>query len=183
MAEGYNAYGDLVGTCSTHSSPDALGEYPVKSYPLVQQAQLAAEDASGAEENPSDEETEPAVPSQIPTILSQENLLEYTLPDGWKNHQLEYSVELLTKNEDGKLEYVAVDPQSESLLVEYVNDEWKHVLILRTGKPLPQAGTYRINMNWSYEGICQAETQTTFFINYSVYYIQTQNSQEVPNDE
>ena len=162
LAEGYDAEGSLLSTCIVNTSPDAMEDYQVESRPLVQTAQTE------------DEETEEEASTQEPKILTQDTYLEFTLPEAWKDYKLEYSIEILTLNAESKLEYVpaeyvgADEKNNGSLVVDYVNDEnsQAHKLILLTGAKLPQAGTYRVNMNWSYEGICYEQTQTTFFINY-----------------
>ena len=46
-------------------------------------------------------------------------------------------------------------------------DTREHTLVLGIGDVLPQAGTYRIRMEWTYEGVCYAKKQMTFFINYA----------------
>ena len=106
-------------------------------------------------------------------ILSRNNALEFVLPMEWLDAELEYSVELLTMTEEQTLEYVPVTLSETGLYGKYQDFDLTHNLVLRIGEQPPQAGTYRLNMNWSYEGICFAKTQTTFFINYSAYTAQT----------
>ena len=105
--------------------------------------------------------------------LNQNNALEFVLPMEWLDAEVEYSVELLTMTEDQTLEYVPVTLSEAGLYGKYQDFDVTHNLVLRIGEQLPRAGTYRLNMNWSYEGICFAKTQTTFFINYSAYTAQT----------
>lgn len=120
------------------------------------------------------------------SVLTHRSALEISLPEGWKNLNLEYSVQMLAlpalSDEDLAAGAVAVaeyvdlvetDPNAPRLTVVRIADETGHKLTLRTGTTLPAAGTYRLDLNWMYEGICFEETQITFFINYSVDQTQT----------
>lgn len=112
-------------------------------------------------------------------ILSQKSPLEMVLPGGWKDGMLEYAIEMLSNvSADGEVPeqtYVKVDLTGEKpgLVVTYSadpeNGEAAHMLKIQTGETLPTPGTYRVNMKWTYEGICFEQTQITFFVNYSVY--------------
>lgn len=112
-------------------------------------------------------------------LLARESALKITLPKSWKDYTLAYSVEMLTANgtvaedpaalENAVPEYIAVDLTAQSLIAEYVTDEETCALVFQLGETLPPAGTYRVSMNWTYEGICFAQAQTTFFINYLEY--------------
>lgn len=101
-------------------------------------------------------------------ILTYNNALEFVLPMEWLDAELEYSAEMLTMTEEQTLEYVPVTLSEAGLYGKFQDFDQTHNLVLRIGESLPQAGTYRLNMKWSYEGICFSQTQTTFFINYSV---------------
>ena len=112
-------------------------------------------------------------------ILNRDYCLELTFPQEWEEAVPEYSVEILTMTAKGALEYQAVEFSEEALQATYTKDAEKHELELKIGEKLPQAGTYRLNINWSYKGICFMQTQNTFFINYSVHLNKDLSSQGV----
>ena len=104
-------------------------------------------------------------------FLTRDAVVQIALTDKWKEYEFDYSVEILTTvaatdANPAETGYIAVDASTWS---EFVSDDENYMLRFRIGETLPQAGTYRVTMNWSYQGICFAEEQTTFFINYSVY--------------
>lgn len=120
------------------------------------------------------------------SVLNHQSPLQIRLPEGWKNLNLEYSVKMLTlpvlSEEEltagavAAAEYVDLaqpDPEVQSLVVTHTADDTGHTLTLATGETLPVPGTYRLDLNWMYEGICFEGTQITFFINYSVEQTQT----------
>ena len=175
FAEGYNSQGSFISSCAATTVPDVDTAFPVETYELNPSPEPVTEEDEEPEETEPTEEPEETRPE--PTILNQNNYLEITFPENWTEYTLDYSIELLTLT-DGKLEYKQAETvpaekkQSGGLVAEYVNELDKegkpiHKLVLLTGKNLPQAGTYRVNMSWSYQGICFTETQTTFFINYT----------------
>ena len=100
-------------------------------------------------------------------VLNQHTVLELTLPNEWQEAELVYNIELLTVEEDGSLAYKRIDPAASGLVVTHNDNEREHNLVLTIGDRLPQAGTYRINMEWTYGNICYIRKQTTFFINYA----------------
>ena len=101
-------------------------------------------------------------------VLNQKTVLELTLPTEWQDADLTYKVELLTVDEDGGLAYKLIDPDASGLVITHNDDEEeKHNIVLMIGEKLPQAGTYRINMEWTYGDLCYIRKQTTFFINYA----------------
>ena len=91
----------------------------------------------------------------------------------WLDAEVEYSAQMLTMTEDQTLAYVPVTLSETGLYGKYQDFDLTHNFVIRIGETLPQAGTYRLNLKWSYEGICFSQTQTTFFINYSVDAAQT----------
>jgi hypothetical protein len=124
-------------------------------------------------------------------VLTKESSVTIMLNKAWKDYAFTYSVERLsstleeseevpeeetgdelTEEEENLsepqyvLEYVEVDA---SQWCEFVSDEETYTLTFQLSETLPPAGSYRVNMNWSYEETCFAKTQATFFINYSVY--------------
>lgn len=102
-------------------------------------------------------------------MLTKDSALEFVIPMEWLDAEVEYSVEMLTMTEEQTLEYIPVVLSAAGLHGKYQDFDQTHNLVLQVGEDPPQAGTYRLNMNWSYEGICFAKSQTTFFINYSAY--------------
>lgn len=100
-------------------------------------------------------------------ILNRGQVLEVELPKEWREAEMEYSLELLTMTDSSRLVYQPVSLATNYWDVDYINDGKYHNLLVQLGSVLPQAGTYRLTMKWSYEGICYTQTQMTFFINYS----------------
>lgn len=168
---------NLVKTCSIVTAPDALESCVTRLHPL--------DDETGAvvytiEPAPVSEEKEKTKSSGWESrVLSKDNALEFALPMEWIDAELEYSVEMLTMTEYQTLEYRPVTLSASGLSGRYTDYDLTHNLMFKVGENLPQAGTYRLNMKWSYEGICFAQTQTTFFINYSAKIPYTLGSQEV----
>ena len=100
-------------------------------------------------------------------FLTQETPMVIFLSQSWKPYTFEYTVERLSVNAENSLpEYVPVDFSAFSVLNL---EEENCMLVFAIDEVLPPAGTYRVKMRWSHEGICFAQEQTTFFINYSVY--------------
>lgn len=135
------------------------------------------------QENTQQEAVEPEQIRYDERILNRDYYMELELPVDWEDVELEYSVERLTMNQDGDLEYRTVTLSDETLSDTYTKDDEEHTLELKIGKKLPQAGTYRLNMNWNYKGVCFKQTQTTFFINYSGYLDKDLGSQGVQTND
>ena len=127
------------------------------------------------------EEEEEPLKKQGSYILNQNTVLELTMPEEWQEAETAYSLEFLTLAEDKTLEYKPVSLKTSGLQMLYEEeaqtdadaqkedpeDIRKDTLVLGIGEKLPPAGTYRINMEWTYEGVCYAKKQMTFFINYA----------------
>lgn len=143
--------------------PDARESCMTLSHPLDQQTEAVVFTAGETREAAAQTQ-QYGWPSRT---LSHNNALEFTLPMEWLDAEVEYSVDMLTMTENQTLEYRPVTLSATGLHGKYMDYDLTHNLVFRVGENLPQAGTYRLNMKWSYEGICFAETQTTFFINYS----------------
>lgn len=152
---------ELLTTCQVNTTPDAREAFQTVSHTLLQQAALVETESTTTQAETGDDWEN--------RILNLENVLEFTLPMEWLDAELEYSVEMLTMTENQTLEYVPVTLSAQGLYAKYTDYDLTHNLVLQIGETLPQAGTYRLNMKWSYEGICYAHTQTTFFINYSAH--------------
>lgn len=153
----------LAETCEITTTADALASCQTLVHPVDQETQAVnflAGDVQREAEEPQDYGFESR-------SLSKDNALEFTLPMEWLDAELEYSVDMLAMTEEQTLEYIPVELSRTGLYGTYMDYDLTHNLVLRIGEKLPQAGTYRLNMKWSYEGICYAQTQTTFFINYS----------------
>ena len=116
-------------------------------------------------------------------ILNQDTALVLDLPKEWQETQLEYTVELLSRAEDDTLYYKRIDPEASGLHVRFHDDEQRYELAFTLEDRLPQAGTYRVNMQWTYEDICYAKKQITFFINYAAHTEYSLGSLEVPNND
>lgn len=97
-------------------------------------------------------------------FLTRDSALQIVLTESWKECTFDYSVEILSA--DAETGYIPADASAWS---SFAANEDGSVLTFQIGEKLPPAGTYRVVMNWSYQGICFAQTQTSFFINYSVY--------------
>lgn len=106
-------------------------------------------------------------------ILTADAPLVVDVMDTWQGCVLNYSVDMLTAEQTGKA-YVPVDLSLGSLTVTDSNGETGQCLILSVGDSVPQPGTYRLNLSWSYNGICFEQTQATFFINYEAQTISEQ---------
>ena len=77
--------------------------------------------------------------------------------DGYRYHTLEH----LVQQADGTAEYEYVPVNS--IFVRYGNG----TVELSVGDVLPAAGTYRLSIEYYFNGICFAQSSHTFFVNYS----------------
>lgn len=134
-------------------------------------------------ETETDETTEPTEfvqSGESGSGVSEGAYFEFPLSPGWSEcSQIRFWAQILTKNEDGTIDYVTVpwDPQS----LNAVTDPEAGSLIVYVGEQSPAAGTYRLTLECMYEGICFQRMQTTFFINYSTPSVA--RSEEVPENE
>ena len=106
-------------------------------------------------------------------LLSDQQPIRVEIPKSWKAYTCEVVIEVLTcawDEEDIVCEmvYSPVEPEEIGLILE--TEEDTGALILGIEDVLSPAGTYRISINWTYEGECIAEMQENFFINYLAYY-------------
>ena len=115
-------------------------------------------------------------------ILTPDDKLEFYFPADWKDAKLNCSVSFLTLTEEQKLEYVKVELSDNGLSAKHYLDENTNKLVLRLGQSIVQAGTYRINITWSYENVCFYNVHTTFFVKNLAHAANAPGSQEVPND-
>ena len=162
----------LLESCVVATTPDAPNAFQTA---VLSREQIRA-----------DEETRAAARAayrEDGIILNQKNALEILLPMQWRKMDLEYSLERLIMTEHHTLAYVRVNMYPDTWEVVHTNDDQHHDLVLQTGSNLPQAGTYRLTLEWSYEGICYTKMQTTFFINYSAQTNYLLSSSEVPNND
>jgi len=154
-----------VGTYKVEVTPDAQESCLTLAHPLDPQTQDVVFTAGDTREAAASAQSF----GWTSRTLSKDNALEFTLPMEWLDAEMEYSVEMLTMTEDQSLEYIPVTLSDTGLYGKYTDYDLTHNLVFQVGENLPQAGTYRLNMEWNYEGICFAQTQTTFFINYSAH--------------
>lgn len=167
----------LVERCSIVTSPDARDSCVTRLHPLNAETGMVVytiEPVMASEE----ETTQVKNIGWESRVLSKDNALEFALPMEWLDAELEYSVEMLTMTESQTLEYRPVTLSASGLSGRYTDYDLTHNLMFKVGENLPPAGTYRLNMKWSYEGICFAQTQTTFFINYAAQSAYALGSQE-----
>lgn len=166
-----------VKTCSVVTFSDALDSCVTRLHPLNAETGMVVytiEPVMASEE----ETTQVKNIGWESRVLSKDNALEFALPMEWLDAELEYSVEMLTMTEHQTLEYRPVTLSASGLSGRYTDYDLTHNLMFKVGENLPPAGTYRLNMKWSYEGICFAQTQTTFFINYAAQSAYALGSQE-----
>ena len=155
----------LLASCDASTIPDVTELCQTLTHSLVQPE---AETESGEETTETTETTQTTTADPwMGKILTRDNYLEVVLPLHWWDAQLEYSLDILTMTDYGTVEYRPVTLSADGLSAERTNYGGVHNLVFRIGEVLPQAGTYRLNMTWKYEGICFAKSLTTFFINYS----------------
>lgn len=122
-------------------------------------------------------------PAHAEPILTFENMLEFSFPLEWEESQIEYTVELLTLTDEQKLAYVPIELSEDGMDASYEKTADSHGLTLRLGQKFSQAGTYRIRIAWSYEGICYSDTYTTFLVNCLGRREAVPSGQEVAHDE
>lgn len=91
------------------------------------------------------------------------------IPAAWRAYTLEYTLERLTEHtQNGGLTYVPVDLKDESIKISWNKNAG--TVIVQMGEKLPQAGSYRVTLNWISEGNCIRQEQETFFINYLTHF-------------
>ena len=158
----------LAASRDASTVPDVTDLCQILTHSLVQTAE-ETEVTEATETTETTETTEPAstAPGWESRVLNQSNYLELVLPLHWWDADLKYTVDILTMTEAGVPEYRPVTLSAEGLSAKRTNYGGVHNLVFQIGEKLPQAGTYRVTMTWEYKGICFAEMQTTFFINYS----------------
>lgn len=98
-------------------------------------------------------------------IVTFANNLEFHFPVQWETAELEYTVDFLTMTEEKTLVYQPATLSEDQLYATYTREENNHKLQLQLGSRFMQPGTYRICMTWAFEGVCYAQTETTFFVN------------------
>lgn len=165
------SYGSLIASRDESLSPNAQKSFRTAVFTDEQVQKLLKPLTATPEETESSQPqtVDIVVQTNDNSILDQDKSLVIAMPINWTEADLTYTVEMLTLSEEQKLIYAPVTLTEEGLSVQYIEEEEKgmHYLIAQIGEKLPHAGTYRINMEWSYDGICFAQKQTTFFINYS----------------
>ena len=117
------------------------------------------------------------------SILNFANTLEFAFPEEWKDAELTYNVEYLTMTEEQLLQYVPVELSEDGLQATYDKEDNNHRLVLALGQKFTQPGTYRLQISWSYNGLCYDTTQINFFVNCSGRVVPDTSGSEVSNDE
>ena len=84
-----------------------------------------------------------------------------TLPERGADGQRRYVLEQLVLKPNGRLDYEYVP--SNCISVYFGNG----TLTLSMGDTLPAAGTYRLRVEYYFQGICFAQSSHTFFVNYT----------------
>jgi hypothetical protein len=127
--------------------------------------------------------TRPRVTEPVAMVATEEETaephkdtyFEVKLPLGWDACHVDYEVHFLRTGEKGNA-YEPVPIRTEGVpLTEgeasgglYARLDYPNrLLTIGMDTELPAAGTYRLTIRGSYEGICFQQMQMTFFINYS----------------
>lgn len=100
--------------------------------------------------------------AKTPMMLSEERDIVLALPADWNDCGTELVLERMSgHDEDARPVYVPVEDGS--IEVDFVD----YAAIVSVGDVFPEAGTYRLTISYDYCGISFAQTQVTFFVNYS----------------
>lgn len=102
-------------------------------------------------------------------IMTEKDPLTLTLPRGWERRMGDYTFSYRLYMQAPAEETGYMEVAAELLYAQFEAGEENSTLTFRADEYRPQAGTYRLDMEWKYKGICFAQEQTTFFINYSTY--------------
>lgn len=98
--------------------------------------------------------------SQIPLLLDLDGMLVFSLADSWAE-AADGGISLEKRTPDG---YEWIDLENGPIEVNLENDA---LTVSVREKVIPEAGTYRLNIEYRYFDVYFAETEITFFINYS----------------
>lgn len=94
--------------------------------------------------------------ARTPLVMGAGESLVLPLPEAWASCEQEITLERL-----GTYGYEFVNDGSIGM------DIGSDAVLVWAETPLPQAGTYRLTIRYSYGGVSFAQSQITFFINYS----------------
>lgn len=97
-----------------------------------------------------------------PLLTDKEDALVLSLPQGMEECDLAYTVLAQLVDTTGKAHYVDV---TDNVGLVFAMKDGQ--LTVRFGQTLPPAGTYQLQIQCNYLGVCIRQTQVTFFINYS----------------
>lgn len=110
--------------------------------------------------------TEGTLPEAV-FLTSEKPSVTLALPVGGDDWTAEITVEMLRADENGVVSYEQLPSDSTSLQAEFTRNAQAHTLKLWLGAERPAAGTYRVRIEWMFEGICYKMMQTTLFIIYA----------------
>lgn len=97
---------------------------------------------------------------ETPLMMGVSSPLEVAVPEGWAECEKEFSLDRLELY-NGSTAYRAVNDNS--VWIEFGEDN----VTVSVGDILPTAGTYCLTIRYKYGGVCFAESEITFFVNYS----------------
>lgn len=98
--------------------------------------------------------------AQTPLMMSASGPLVLPVPESWTECGKEVCLERLELS-DGMPQYRAIT--DDSIRIEFGEDS----VTVSAGDALPAAGTYCLNIGYQYGSVCFAESEITFFVNYS----------------
>ena len=98
--------------------------------------------------------------SYTPMMLTLDGTLVFPLVESWAECA-EGGITL--EKQVAPEEYEVVDPDCGSITVELGKD----ALVVSVGEKIPEAGTYRLTIEYCFNSVYFAQTQITFFVNYS----------------
>lgn len=99
--------------------------------------------------------------AETPLMIGVSSWLELPVPESWAECEKEFSLNHLELR-DGMPIYREIT--DDTIRIEFSEDDVK----VSVGELLPDAGTYCLTIRYKYGGICFAESEITFFVNYSV---------------
>lgn len=95
---------------------------------------------------------------------SSESLTIPKVGDDWTSV---ITVEMLGTDENGAVCYKPLTLEDSSITAQITPGEQENTLNLSIGDKKPAAGTYRVTIEWTFEGVCFKKISTTLFIVYS----------------
>ena len=99
--------------------------------------------------------------AETPLMMNADSMLELPVPESWAECEKEVCLKLLELS-DGLPAYRTITDDSIRVEVGEVDN-----VTVSVGDTLPTAGTYCLTIRYKCGGICFAESEITFFMNYS----------------